>query len=138
MTVSSAYEMSSFLASILLGLICGVVYDFAKSLRLKGMAADIVMWLFITLWSVWGWNELLGGALRWYILTGAVLSFVLYRFTASALVFFIFSTSVKKIYCFFNIILKILLTARDFLGKIVGIYRAKSINNKEVTVNEEA
>ncbi len=132
MKVSASYELYSFLVSLLIGAVCGIACDMVRSLSLKKTVSDIVMWLVLLFSVTLVWMKLLGGAVRWYIIAGAVLTYVLYRFTLSKPIFYLFSAVVKKIYCFFNIILKILLTAGNFLGKIVCIYKAKFKNNKEV------
>ena len=87
-------------------------------------------WIFAAAVSIVLWQKLLSGQLRWYIVIAMILSAVLYFLTADKYIFAVFSFFVRKIYSFFNIILKILLTIKDFLGKILSIYTGKS--NKKI------
>ena len=129
MVVSASYELQSFAAAIAMGILCGIVYDFARSIRsvsCKNTLTDAIMWLCIIVLSAGIWYRYQSGEIRWYIVVGAVLAALLYFLLISKPVFCVFSFCVKKIYCFFNIILKILLTPARFFCKILGVYIVKA------------
>ncbi len=129
MVVSSSYELQSFAAAIVMGILSGLIYDLAKSIRYilrKNTAVDIIMWALIIIISGGIWYRFQNGELRWYTVLGAALAAFLYFLLISKPVFCVFSFCVKKIYCFFNIILKILLTPLRFFCKILGVYIVKA------------
>lgn len=140
MVVSLSYELQAFSAAIIIGLLSGVIYDLAKSIRcvLKGNTfTDILMWLCIIIISGIIWYRFQNGEIRWYTVIGAVISVVLYFLLISRLVFCAFSFAVRKIYCFFNIILKILLTPIKFLCKIISVYIKKAKQKSFRKVEDE-
>lgn len=137
MVISTTYEMQSFLASIAIGVLAGVIYDIARSIRrvfMKDTPADIFMWLSIIISSALIWQGFQNGEMRWYMVVGALLSGLLYLLLISRFAFCIFSFLVKKIYSFFDIIFKLLLTPIKFLCKIISVYvkRAKTKFSRKV------
>ncbi|MBO5059636.1 MAG: spore cortex biosynthesis protein YabQ [Clostridia bacterium] len=132
MVVSAAYELQSFAAAILLGIAVGIIYDLVKSFRLvfeKNFIPDVLMWIISGSGAAIIWYTTAGGEIRWYMILGAFFSLVLYFLLLSRYVFLLFFFIVKKIYCFFNIILKLLLTPVKFLVKIVSVY-IRAVNIK--------
>lgn len=122
MIASAEYELCTLLISVLLGAACVVVYEVMQSLnpgKTPKAFWDAAAWAAAGGTAVWGWHCRLGGVIRWYMLAGFILGAVLSFLTVGLWVYRIFSSAVKKIYSFFNIFLKFLLTAMKFLGKIV-------------------
>ena len=137
MVISTTYELQSFFASIVMGILFGVIYDLLKSIRTafgKHTLPDIFMWSTIILVSAIIWYNFQSGEVRWYMVAGALLSGVLYFLLISRAVFCVLLFLVRKIYCFFNIILKLLLTPIKFLCKILRVYikKAKTKFSKKV------
>ncbi len=129
MVISTVYELESFFSSILIGVIFGVIYDFAKSIRAvfkKNTLPDIFMWSLIITISGIIWYNFQNGEVRWYMVLGTLTSGILYFLLISRIVFCTFLFLVRKIYCFFNIILKLLLTPLRFLCKILSVYIKKA------------
>ena len=122
MIASAEYELFTLLISILLGALCAVIYEVMRSLnpgKTPNVFWDAAAWAAAGGTAVWGWHCRLGGVMRWYMIAGFVLGAVLSFFTIGLWVYRVFSAVVKKIYSFFNIFLKYLLTAMKFLGKII-------------------
>lgn len=137
MVISASYELKTFAAAILIAVVGGVIYDlgraFGKVTGKKGIF-DLLGWTAVCalcggIWFFWQ-----NGEIRWYMVTSAILSAILYYFLLEKYVFFVFLFLVKILCGFFNIILKILLTPLKFLCKILGVYvkRAKTKFFKKV------
>lgn len=129
MVVSFKYELTTFLASIILAILVGILYDIFRAIRRYSKITllwDILMWvsvLFLTL-SVWFFVQ--NGEVRWYMIIGAVLSGIIYLLTLSKYVYFLLCFFVDKICRIFRIIFKILLTPLTFLCKILSVYVKKA------------
>ena len=122
MIASAEYELSTLFISVLLGAACALVYEIMRSLQPRKAPSvfwDAAAWAAAGGAALWGWHCRLGGVIRWYMIAGFLLGAVLSFFTLGLWVYRIFSAAVKKIYSFFNIFLKFLLTAVRFLGKII-------------------
>ncbi len=137
MVVSTVYELESFAASILIGILAGSIYDIFRSIRYvsgRDAPADVVMWLLIIVSSAFLWYKFQNGEIRWYMLVGAALSILLYFLLISRIVFCVFSFCVRKICLFLNIFFKLLLTPLRFLCKIISVYikKAKTKFSKKV------
>lgn len=131
MVVSSSYELYSFLISLILGIMCGVIYDLVRSFkqgRVKNAFFDVLFWVLIILSVCYMWMRFLSGELRWYLFVGVFLSLCIYFLVISKWIFLIFSFIVKKTYCFFNLILKFLLTVKKILCKILSVYNKQRGN----------
>ena len=125
MVVSLEYELITFLSSVLLAILVGIVYDFFRALRkLFKMTVlwDTLMWITVLVLVVCVWFFVQNGEVRWYTILGAVSSGIIYFFSFSKCVFFVFDFAIGKIYAFFCIIFKILLTPPRFLCRIIGVY----------------
>lgn len=137
MVVSLEYELISFLASIVLAFLIGVLYDISRVLRKytkRTLLWDILLWvsaLFITC-SVWFFVQ--NGEVRWYMILGAFFSGLIYLLTLSKYVYIVLCFLADKICRIFRIIFKILLTPLAFLCKIIGVYvkRAKCRFSRKV------
>lgn len=129
MVVSFEYELASFFISVVLAVFVGTIYDFFRALRrvLKmTIFCDIIMWMAMLFVIVSIWFFMLNGEVRWYTVLGAFLTGIIYFFSLSQYVYFLFRFIVGKIYAFFCIILKILLTPPCFLCRIIGVYISKT------------
>lgn len=118
-------ELFNFFVSILTGVCAVLAYTAGKSLEnvIKNRSVcDMLKWILTAAVSIGLWNRLLFCRMRWYVALGMALGAVLCYFMLYKPVYVAFSFSVKKIYSFFNIILKILLTIPKFLCKILNIY----------------
>ncbi len=137
MKVSLEYEIFSFLASVILAVLIGLVYDFFRAIRKtlkKSVLCDILMWITVSFLVVWTWFFAFLGELRWYMVLGALFTGVIYFLTISKYTYFLFQFLVDKICFIFAVILKILLTPPRFLCKIICVYigRLKSKFSKKV------
>lgn len=137
MVISTVYELQSFVAAIAMGVVVGIIYDIARSMRrvfLKDAISDIFMWTAIAISSVIIWYRFQNGEVRWYMFVGAFMSGVLYFLLISRVAFCAFYFLVKKIYLFLCLIFKLLLTPIKFLCKIVCVYikKAKTKFSKKV------
>ncbi|MDD6736138.1 MAG: spore cortex biosynthesis protein YabQ [Clostridiales bacterium] len=118
---SAGHELAMFIMSVIMGAMGIVIYDIVRSLRrgrTPNIFFDLLLWAAEGGFALFWWNEYLGGVIRWYMILGCVLGAVLCFFLVSPWLFASLDFSVKKIYSFFNIILKFLLTAAKFFGKI--------------------
>lgn len=140
MVVSLSYELQSFAAAVVMGFLAGIVYDAARSVGCvmkKKAPSDVIMWLCITSVSCVIWYRFQNGELRWYTVTGALMSAVLYFLLISRVIFCVFSSAVRKIRKFFERIFKILLTPIKFLCKMISVYIRKAILKIFVKVEDE-
>ena len=125
MFLFTTQELLSFLTAQGIAVILCLLYDFLESLRLdklKKAAAnffDAAVWFFICTVFFAVWQEFLAGEFRWYTALGFFLTCILYYLTMHRPIFSAYCIIVKKIYSFFNIIFKFLLTVCGFLGKII-------------------
>ncbi len=125
MVISAAYEIETFAVSIILGLVIGIFYDLARSMKSifnKVAVFDSFMWIGVIAFSVFLWYEYQNGEIRWYMIMGTLLSLIIYFLTVSKYVFRVLSFLAGKTYRFFNIIFKLLLTPPKFLCKILSVY----------------
>ncbi len=132
MVVSASYELQSFFAAVLFGFFSGILYDFSKSVgKCLGnkFFADALLWAALIGVGTSVWYFVCDGVLRAYMIFGAFLSWTVYFLVLSRRITQVFDFAMKKICCFFNIILKLLLTPIKFLVKIVGVY-IKAVNTK--------
>ena len=137
MVVSFEYELKTFLASIILALLVGVLYDFFRSIRTqtkRTLLWDILLWVSVLILTGLVWFFVQNGEIRWYMILGSVLSGIIYLLTLSKYVYFLFSFLLDKICRVFRLIFKILLTPLAFLCKIISVYvkRAKLEFSKKV------
>ena len=108
-------ELAVFGVSIILGAVCGLVFDVFRSLRLRIRAGlktvafqDILFWLIMSALffaAVYKYNS---GQLRFYIFIGAFLGLALYLMTVS-----------KVCILFISLIIKAIISAAGFLYKIL-------------------
>lgn len=129
MVVSLEYELKTFLASIILAVLSGVLYDLFKSIRTHTKITflwDILLWVSLLVLTCAVWFFVQNGEIRWYMILGAVLSGIIYRLTLSEYVYFILCFIVDKICLVFSTIFKILLTPPVFLCKIISVYVKKA------------
>ncbi len=125
MVISASYEIQTFLVSVILGVGIGTLYDIARGLKFtlkKTAFADAFMWISVIVFSGFLWFEYQNGEIRWYMVTGALLSALIYFLTISKYVLIVASFLLEKTYRFFHIIFKLLLTPPKFLCKILGVY----------------
>lgn len=137
MVVRLDYELITFFSSVILGFFAGAVYDLFRAFRFhlkKAVFWDILLWSILSFSFFYAWYHIAGGILRWYMVFGVFFAAVIYFFSVSKFVFFVFSFLVGKICAFFCIFFKILLTPLRFLCKIISVYvnKAKSKFSKKV------
>ena len=111
MNISIANEVRIFGASVLCGILGGVVFDVFRALRIKiksGTAVvaleDILFWLVlsgIVFACIYRFNN---GQLRWYIFLGILLGTIMYELTISSYIVAMF----KKLLDFLCAVFKIL------------------------------
>ena len=151
--INNTFQVLSFIYSLVLGAIFSLLYDVIKSFRLtiKPSATlvfilDIIYFIFIAFISFLFYLSVTDGEIRFYILLGLFLGFLIIRFTISKLfVFlltkifgFIFSVFKKVNYCFFtladtisSVFLKIFNKITYFIKKIKIILK-KDLKNDSV------
>ncbi len=121
MSVSLSYEIGAFLFSVLAGILCSVIFDFFRSLRMYCsktffvVFSDLIFWIiccFVCYTAIYTKNS---GELRLYQFSGIVISSFIYFLTLSKVVKCIFFYFFK----FITFIFKILLTPIAFLYKIL-------------------
>ena len=137
MVIVASYEIRTFFASIILALILGIIYDLMQAfgrVTKKRAICDFAGWGIICILCGGLWLYAQNGELRWYMVTAAVLSGILYFLTVEKYVLRMFLYLASLICRFFDFILKILLTPLNFLCKILGVYikRAKTKFFKKV------
>lgn len=125
MYLLTSQELLAFLRAQGISLFLSLLYDFlmsTKTEKMKKWLADFfdtaVLFVVFVIFLIM-WQSFLAGEDRWYIFAAVFLTVILYYLTIHRPVFTACCIIVKKIYSFFYIILKFLLTVRDFLGKIV-------------------
>ncbi len=129
MVVSLEYELVTFLASIILAFLVGILYDLFRVIReytKRTLLWDILLWVLVLILTFIVWFFIQNGEVRWYMILGSVLSGVIYLLTLSKYVYFLLYFLVDKICRIFRIIFKILLTPLAFLCKIIGRYVKKA------------
>lgn len=119
MLLTSTQEIACFGKSVLLGILCSVIFDFVMSLKKdKTFIFDTFLWT-VTGFAFWFfWQKFFFGKFAWHTVVGFVTSSILYFFTAHKFIYFIFCFIRKKICSFFYFIYKNLLTESGFFGKI--------------------
>ena len=137
MKVSLEFEIFSFLASVVLAILIGIVYDFFRAVRntfKKSVLCDSLMWITVSFLVVWTWFFAFLGVLRWYMILCAFFTGVIYFLTVSRYTYYLFQFFVDKICLGYTVILKILLTPPRFLCKMLCVYigRFKSKFSKKV------
>lgn len=135
-------ELRIFFTALAVGMMSGMVYCFAKSTEVfvkKQSICDVIKVIFTAFCLLCLWQKYLFGYLRWYVVLGILLGVILYFCTIGKAVFYIFDFIMRKICCFLNIILKILLTIIKKLGKILDIYAIKMRkSHRKVKDNEKS
>lgn len=125
MFLLTTQEFLNFLKAQEVAVILCLSYDFLESLKprnIKGQVAnfcDTAIWFFLCVGFFAMWQKYLLGEFRWYTVTALIIAAFLYYLTIHRPVFTAYCIIVKKIYSFFNIIFKFLLTVWRFLGKII-------------------
>ena len=94
MEISVSYQTLSFFISILTGGIIGVVYDAFRIIRIvktpsdiRAFFEDILFWIicfFITFYLL---IKVSAGSVRWFLILGELLGFVIYYHTLGALIY---------------------------------------------------
>ena len=129
MKVSLEYELKTFLASIILAFLAGILYDFFRSVRTitkRTLLWDILLWVSVLVLTCTIWFFVQNGEIRWYMILGTVFSGIIYLLTMSPYVYFLFCFLMDKICRIFRIFFKILLTPLAFLCKMIGVYVKKA------------
>ena len=130
MFLSASEELGCFFCALRLALLICLLSDLLRSMIPEKLSPPVrgffdtavrssVCTVFLALWQ-----RELDGVFRWYTLLAFFLAAFLYYLTIHKPIFSAYCIIVKKIYDFFHTIFKILLTVRDFLGKII-IYVVK-------------
>lgn len=125
MFLSTSEEMLVFLRAQGIAVLLCLLYDFLKSLtpkKLKGAIADFFdafLCFLAGLGFLIFWQKFLFGEFRWYTVLAFLITNILYYLTIHKPIFTACCIIVKKIYSFFNIIFKFLLTVWVFLVKII-------------------
>ena len=141
MSVSLGYEMNAFLFSALAGILCSIIFDFFRSIRvyfsnkdiLIGFS-DIAFWLICCLLCFITIYNKSSGELRLYQFSGILISSFLYFLTMSKPVKCIFSFFFK----FIKFIFKIVLTPIVFLYKILlSVFLTQPTNNGPIGGTDE-
>ena len=120
---SSEELLRFFLAQGIALLLC-LFYDLLKSLEPKSKLKhinnffDAFLWFIICVTFLILWQNYFDGEIRFYTLSAFCLSVLLYYLTIHKPVFLALCITAKKIYSFFDAILKILLTVWHFFSKI--------------------
>lgn len=129
MVVSVDYELITFGASVAASVGFGLMYDICRAFsKATGKRAvfDALFWCLACVFCGGIWFFLQNGELRWYMCVASGMSAILYFLTVEKYVFAAFLFLAKIICRFFSIILKILLTPLEILGKILSVYIKKA------------
>lgn len=124
MFLLTTQELWNFLTAQGIAAALCLLYDFFESLKTDNMKKtaenffDAAIWFLLSAGFFTMWQKFLAGEFRWYTALAFVIACVLYYLTIHRPVFSAYCIIVKKIYSFFNIIFKFLLTVCGFLGKI--------------------
>lgn len=124
MFLSASEELSLFFCAQRISLIICLLCDLLRGMipeklphRVRDLAyaavCSVIFGIFLLLWQ-----RELDGNFRWYTLLSFFLTAFLYYSTIHKPIFSAYCIIVKKILKIFHTIFKILLTVRDFLGKI--------------------
>ncbi|MBO4897276.1 MAG: spore cortex biosynthesis protein YabQ [Clostridia bacterium] len=115
MNITIESEITVFGVSIILGVLCGLVFDVFRALRLRiktGLKTvafqDILFWIILSalfFGAVYKYNS---GQLRFYIFLGALLGLLLYLMTVSRLCILFISLIITGIASVVKLIYKIL------------------------------
>ncbi|MBR5809031.1 MAG: spore cortex biosynthesis protein YabQ [Clostridia bacterium] len=137
MVVSFKYELVTFLVSIVLAFLAGILYDFFRVLRKytkRTLLWDILLWVLVLFLTSSVWFFMQNGEVRWYMILGCFFAGLIYLLTLSKYVYFALCFLADKICRIFSIIFKFLLTPLAFLCKIIGVYviRAKRRFSRKV------
>ena len=121
-----------FLATILVGAVMGIVFDFFRALRRNGNTCniivylqDIIFWLIVAVIIITSSFVLNNGELRGYMLIGYVLGAFIYMLTLS-----------KYIKSFFGFILDLISNGLQILCKPFNMV-SKSFQKKEENLKSE-
>lgn len=106
--VDNSFQLISFLIIFSLGAVLGLVYDFLRALRkvksfntLEVFFQDIIYFLIISPVVFCYELSLTGGEIRAFVFIALILGFLIYRFTASRIIFKILLIFFKAYFWFF-------------------------------------
>ena len=135
MFINPSKELSIFLSFFICGIFCGIVFDFFRAIRknIKMNTAfvfitDVLFWILVTLISAFCVFYINDGLLRTFVICAFIIGSVLYFFTFSRIIFFLFCKIIEIICHFINLFLKILLTPLKFSYKIILVWFLKMRN----------
>lgn len=125
MFLLTSEELLAFLSAQGIAVALSLLYDFFKSLKPKILKRAVSGFFDAFIWFLTGcgffilWQRFFAGEFRWYTVLAFLITLILYYLTIHKPIFTAYCIIVKKIYSFFNIIFKFLLTVWFFLVKII-------------------
>ncbi len=124
MFLLTSEELSTFFAAQGIAIVLSLFYDLLESLKPQKITSavsgffDAFAWFSVGCGFFTLWQRFLAGEFRWYTVLAFLITVMLYYLTIHKPAFTAYCIIVKKIYSFFNIIFKFLLTVWFFLVKI--------------------
>lgn len=125
MILTVSQELAEFLLAQGIAVIMGTLYDLLKCLKPNKISKtasdffDLLFWLLLCAVFCALWQNYLKGAFRWHTVFGFAAALILYFLTIHKPFFTAYCIIKEKIFSFFGIIFKIVLTVRAFLVKII-------------------
>lgn len=97
-------QLNMMIVSLLLGAAMGFLYDLIRCFRrlishnnFFIALSDLIFWLFSACVTIACINKYNSGSLRWYVILGMLLGFIVYHFTVSAVFMFLADYAIKFI-----------------------------------------
>ena len=138
------YEVFVLLMMVASGALLGVIYDSVRAIKLfipfgrkVAIVTDFLYWVFVTLFVAYMLLVTNDGIIRAYEFCGIILGAVLYFFTVSRWILWLFKFILGNILKIFDFIFKILLTPLRFLDKILVVKIFKKLRGADSSAEKE-
>ena len=139
--ISNSSQLEGFLLSMILGAFFGVFYDIFRASRMVKQASyvvvfiqDIIYFLIISFITFLFFLSITYGQIRFYILLGILLGFLLYLFTISPLFLKLISFVFKTIFTVIRLIIDKFYKLFDFLEENIKKFLIKFLNCSKKTL----
>ncbi len=144
MRISISAQAAVFLQMALLGVLEGILYTFFRCLHKKSKnrmlagALDLFFWISALVLFLLGLYQIHSGAIRVYVLIGAVLGILLYFLSLYRVVCTILDGVLDVIFKIFQFFFKILLTPGQLLYKLLIVPFCGFLKTKRKTSDNES
>lgn len=151
--INLGFQILSFIYSIFLGMIFSFFYDVIKSIRLTLKLSSIIVFIYdilffiiISVFTFIYYMSVTDGEIRYYILLGLLLGFIVFRLTISKLLIYILTNILKFLILIFERFNKGIIAfselifsfLSDFLKKVKYFLKKIKISSKKHLKNDSS